>query len=911
MKLKQACRFRAESGYGIAAQSAGFTAKQDEEMGKLFNSSMAPLFPKLGQSVFTCAVGEYGSVFLAKSTLRTDGLRTMIFTHAYVLDHGDYETLMEQNSAAQLLFLSVEDMLSTQPPSAEMADLSLDAADGMVPDLGQLREKYRLDDARYAQLLLGAYRAITTSGSLCLHTNRPLEETPTLVRELAFCIAEGLLPMLKGRLTYSSAADARMKVCVSSATGGQPVGRANIHFAVEPGIPVAPVKADPMSSAFFRALAQSTALERHALLDQMQRWLSDLSEGSEGTSLGLIVAAYYLSSGQKLHNEEAARLLSSVLNGARGGGTNQQALNRVLIQLLDILYAGRACPNTLPQLVERSLCSPDAPYDEAVRRIIGLAPESACAELVDALIRLPDQSLSNIKPTVAALLHRISPQGETLAGPLGARIIVWALTWDVTELNQWAVHLAACRPPDEQKELAANILKQAEGHALSSCASELLLALLKGLCRCSASGQAVCLDQTYCAMLDTRFPALSAAGQDVLLDYFFSVRLPQVSDPVDTLRQLQAVHPLFFEAVENRLKEPAFGQRALWEAYQTAALLPDGLDFLQLSDICRRHNTTATFLGSGGPFEQRVVQLWLACLQRELAPYPNLQSRLDVLLNAQPLLQSLSLSRALREEVSARSVVLFWAGVPYRVLFSATIDLPSEWMAGDDESVRKKVRVLRCVQAIHKNPQDLDLMLELIFYSGGQYSGAERAEFRKGLFDLTVLLVKEQQFLSWDLLLIRSYGLDKEDDAAGYHCGMVADDVARMEARGLFPPELHAPLAQSALLQKDAALRREMRKAIGHKSPRVLQELGEELKSDIRMPWQRGKAPEATAAEDPASSTKPADEGGGRSAVSNFFQTLFSRKGQSDPPPDRGGASQYKGGPSGHGSGKKGGKRLK
>ena len=116
---------------------------------------------------------------------------------------------------------------------------------------------------------------------------------------------------------------------------------------------------------------------------------------------------------------------------------------------------------------------------------------------------------------------------------------------------------------------------------------------------------------------------------------------------------------------------------------------------------------------------------------------------------------------------------------------------------------------------------------------------------------------------------------------------------------------LRAPLSDSAMLQQDPELRKEMKKVIGHKSPRLLQELGEELKSESRLPWQKGKAKE---------SSSPSHEGGGKSAVSGFFQNLFGgRKGQSTPPtgPGDSGPIHYQNYVEGSTERKKGGKRVK
>lgn len=867
MKLEQACRFRVETGYRICARSPGFTSQHEEEMGKIFNDTMNSLFGKVGQSIFTCAKGEQGDVFLSRCTLRSSDGRTTMFTHVYLLTGEAYEQLMEQDSGATVLSLPVESMLYTQPPSPQIEPIALILPTDSIPSLDQLREKYQLDDVRYAQLLQGVYRAITTSGSLCLHTTRPLNETLDMVRELAFCIAEGLLPMLKVHLTYSSATDARMKVCVSSSAGGQSVGKPNLHFAVEPNLSVPSAKPDFMADTFFLALAHASAAERHRLLDQMQRWLSDLSQDQVGTSLGMIVAAYYLSSSLPLRNEEAARLVSNILNGAKGTAANQLAINQVLTHLLHILHQGQACPNTLPQLVERSLRFPSPDYDEAVRLMITLAPSNACANLIDALIHLENQSLPNIRPMVSALLGRISPEDDILSGPLGDALISWVLTYNVTALNQWAVYLAERRRPEQQKLLACHILEKTKETSLSTSGTELLLSLTRSLTRHSLS-----LDEPHSIMLDKQFPTLSPVGQNILLEHLLTVRLAQVSKPVSLLQTLQAECPTLFDAVAKRLQDPASGYTRLWEAYQTAVLLPDGLDLIQLEAVCRRHNSSTTFMGSGGPFEPRVVQLWLDCLKRELVPYTDALSRSEVLLHAYQILEKLSLSRTLQKEIDAQAVSLFWKGIPYEKIFTLSLPMSGSFMISDNVETKKKIYVMRCVNEVLKDPYNTKEMQNLIFFSGGRYSSAERDEFRKGLYGLTVLLIEEAHFFSWDLLLMRCYIQDENETEPSYHCAMVAEDVAKMESQGIIPANLHAPLSQSSMLQDDPELRKELKKVTGYKAPRILQELNEELKSDSRLPWQRGKVQDSSA---------PKQQSGGKAGMPGFFQNfLGGRKGQ-------------------------------
>ena len=882
MKLEQVCRFRAATGYTVCAQSPGFTADHEAEMGKLFNDTMNPLFGKVGQSLFTCAIGEKGTIFLSRSTLRSSYGRTAMFTHSYLLSPDDYEVLMEGSSGASLLSLSMEDMLYTQPASSNLPTLSFVPSND-IPDLDVLRKKYQLDDARYAQLLLGAYRAMTTSASLCLYTKRPLEETPVLVRELAYCIAEGLLPMLKKRLTYSSAADTRMKVCVSSSVGGHTLGKSGIPFDVDQGRSFPAIKIDSMSDTFFRALAHASVLERHAMLDKMQRWLSDLSDEGSGISLGMVVAAYYLSSGQSLINEEAARLLANLLSGAKGSGVNQQALDQVLAHLIDIINQGHACPNTLPQLVERYLFSVNPNYERAVSQLLTLAPVFACANLLQTLIKLTDQRSPKIKELVLQLLALIPPNAEELA-PFISDLILWAVRQDVTELSDSCLQMSGQLSVDQKKALLCTILEEAQGRSFRMCESAILFPLINSL----ANQPNACLDDAHNAMLYERFPSLSIKEQQIVAGYCLFICIPLSKSPVPLLQKIALDYPPLFSALAFCLRNPDNKMLDLWESYQTDTLLKKGMGYEALEAACQSANI---FFTTNGPFEKKVGQLWLDCLERQLDPNASMQELVGLTSQSVQRLEQARFSRNSAHEVTCEAADLMWTHLSYRSMLSEPSSVPEHLMVSQDPRATEKLKFFRILCKFIKDPTDITALSGIVFNNGSSYSHRDRNEIREHLYDLCCYLIQTQRFFSWDLLILRSYTQD-EDGTYDYHCRMVAEDVEQMEEDGLIPDNLHAPLASSSFLREDEELRKEMRKFINYKSPRILQELGEELKSFSRSRQQKNRpfetpkesrkreAPEEHTEHDRRSS------GGERTAKSplGFLQGIFGHKPSSPPP---------------------------
>lgn len=909
MKLEQVCRFRAETGYTVCAQSPGFTAEHEAEMGKLFNDTMNPLFGKIGQSVFTCAMGERGSIFLSRSTLRSSYGRTAMFTHSYLLSAEDYEELMEGTSGAALFSLTMEEMLYTQPASSQLPSISFTPS-GDVPDLDELRKKYQLDDARYAQLLLGAYRAMTTSGSLCLYTKRPLEETPVMVRELAYCIANGLLPMLKGRLTYSSATDARMKVCVSSSAGGQSVGKPNIFFDVDQGRSIPVSKVDTMSDTFFRTLAHASVPERRAILDKMQRWLSDLSGEGAGISLGMVVAAYYLSSGKSLQKEESARLLASVLNSARGSGVNHQALDQVLAQLMENLYEAQACPNTLPQLVERCLLSTVPAYDTAVSHLLTLAPVFACASLIQALIGLTDQRSPKIQLLVTQLLSRIPPDAEELV-PLIPALILWTVRQDVTEMIDPCRQMSDQLSAKEKKELICTMLDEAQNRAFRLCESAILFSLLRQL----VQHPEACLDDAHSAMLYRRFSTLSGNDQKILMCYCLLLCIPQSKTPVPLLQQMARDYSDLFSALVPCLSDPRYERVDLWEAYQTDTLLKKGMDYGALEAVCQSANS---FLDTNGPFEKRVGQLWLDCLKQQLDPNAPMQELVTLTSRSIQRLQRARFSRNSCQEVTCQAADLMWTYISYRSMLSDPSSVPEPLMVSRDPRATEKLKFCRILFRFIKHPDDITPLSNLFFDPDSPYSHRDRNEIREHLYELACKLIQEQRFFSWDLLFLRSYTPD-EDGEYDYNCRLVAEDVAQMDEDEIIPPTLHASLESSSFLMDDEALRKEMRKFINSKSPRILQELGEALKSGSRgrrqgpaeareVPRHAGRheAPEAPDERKPPS--RAAAESSGKSPLS-FLQGIFNRKSAAPPPPPP--STLFSDSPAQDKKHRKGGKHLK
>lgn len=345
MKAEQACRFRAQQGYGITARSAGITADDDRAM-EFFSDVMNPLFPESGSSVITGA--KSGDDFLiGKSTMRSDvNGRQAIFTNAYVVKAEAYYKIMLANPAF-LLALPIEQLRTMDESISVLPSVEID--DTATPEsIDELRDEYQLSDCcRYGALLRLAYRALLGNSTFSIETAGDFQHTERTIRSVVACIAEGVLPSLLCNLTFSSGHDLRVKICVKS--GGRSIGSGKeLSFPLDhPGAKIESHD-DDLTVSVFDEIAQADHGIRAMRLAAMDEWLGQICGTTSRVSLPLVVCSYCLTSGRVITGKEVQTILDTLLAFMRGNVVqNKNLLAQEFTRLLSILQREGTCPSRL------------------------------------------------------------------------------------------------------------------------------------------------------------------------------------------------------------------------------------------------------------------------------------------------------------------------------------------------------------------------------------------------------------------------------------------------------------------------------------------------------------------------------------------------------------------------------------
>lgn len=838
MLVEQACRFNvAGKGYMVVARSGGFTSGNEGNLGNIFNDVMNPLFAKPGQSVLTCGIsGE--DAFLACNTMRSDmNGRPTIFTHTYVMNAEVYARQMEREPAA-ILGVPMAGFLKSQVSGGELEPLELEGAAPM--DLTKLGEKYALTPERYSRLLLGAYQAITGNRSLCLRTRRPLEETEQMVRELVYCISQGLLPALRRRLTYSSAGDTRMTVCVSSAAGGGSVGNPELVFGVEPDISGSVRPTDEMMANLFRYLGGCPQEERQAVLLEMQDWLKGIMDLDRGVPMQLVMASFYLSGGRKVSVNELGQLLWTLLK-ISDSSVHTQAMDRLLAGILNKLTGMELCPvNILDELAERYLRNASRDYCEALEASLALADGECCGELAQQLLRLGTDLDERQSRLLLSLLGQVPADAPEMTDELAEGILRWALQKDITAMDEYCAVLLRRYNGPQLDALICAILEGAEGRVLSNGENARLASLLQK----QVADQTVVLraiDDGHCRMLDRHCGEYSDALLESALDYLFQVRLSCIGSEegkLRALRELEQTQPDYADKAKAQMAAGRPGTELLWEAYQAQASLPDGSSFDNLVDACSAENT---FQNPNGVFEKRVAALWQGCVEAYLKSLqePGKKAKLSKWGNA--LSDNLDRVRALRVSQDTRAAIgrraadYLWNTVEYpAVIAELNYHVPVTLRRFSDEK-EPKLHFQEAAYITWNNPRDYRELMELVQMADSMESLRELSGALSFLA-MRMLRDEKRKFLSWDLLLLSCY---RPDMPVGYDLDELVKKVEILEKN--ITPEIMSRSPLPALVSGNELLRKELCKLAGGHVPEPLQLMAAACKTRTRAPGPAGR----------------------------------------------------------------------
>lgn len=445
---EQACRFRTQSGYRVCAKSGGFTDTNAQHMEDEFNDSMNPLFNgSIGKSCLACvSTGE--DTFLALCTLRTDMHgRPAIFTNAAVIPTDTYRQKIAEDPAG-IIFTPLDQLINHMPSSPMLPGVEMGGTE--VPDLAQLRQKYNLTDERYAELLCGAYRALTSMKCLCFRTGKNVEEIRT-IRELCYCIAMGAPASMRGRISFCSAGDLRKNLCLSTPRNGMVSGD-EITFDLDAAAPAEEMSR--LDQVMYMTLAQLPETERAQLLARMDNWLNSLLGGSKDYPADLAVLAFYHEQPTAMEPELARKLIFLTMDAVKVVECNADVLDEALVQLLKLM-------DTLPAESREALVGRmSSSHNEVFRQLMmNLVSECSASEQAAMLEKAMNGELGAQSHEIALVLLDKIPVNSSLMTPqLQDRVIRVALSGEFAEMQDYAYKLVDYQSLAERTQLAERIL---------------------------------------------------------------------------------------------------------------------------------------------------------------------------------------------------------------------------------------------------------------------------------------------------------------------------------------------------------------------------------------------------------------------------------------------------------------------
>ena len=611
MKVEQACRFRTAEGYGITAKTEGFDRSQEKLLAEVFNDSMSPIFPKLGTSILSCAV-RGGYAFYSKNTLRTHETREAIFTHSYILAAEDYASMM-RTMPQRLLAVPASALMDVQTSSEALEQVEFPCSIYGELSIDELFIKYQLTSARYSRLLMGAYEAMTSNRSLRLYTKVSVEEREQVVRELTYCIAEGLLPVLKGKVTFSSGSDTRMNISILQA--GTPIRDGDLVFGVEDDRYTNIQYRDDLSTACFQALGSIDHEQRRKALQNMEDWLCEVIDIEKGLSLMLICIAYVCSCDRVLPYELSLSLFRSIAKVA-GKSLPLKAANALLTDLVEnVIDQDMVSTNFLSNIAEWYLMDSSELFRRQADKALLQAPEEDCVALVEAVISMPTNQ--NARELVCVLIQGIPADSAELAEDTKTQIIQWIIREDIAELSDFSDTVLSSYTPGQTTKLARQILSSAADRNLNGAE---ITVVARALHLMSPENKIDCFTQEDYLLLDTHLDTFTGDLMKVVVANCLRIRIGfynQISDQVDMIFQLSRRNSLFrMEMVRTLQAGAQSGQYTLlWEHFLTRTLFTQKTAGERVAEFCWKYNT---FLDAAGPFEREATACWTKYVRERL-----------------------------------------------------------------------------------------------------------------------------------------------------------------------------------------------------------------------------------------------------------------------------------------------------
>lgn len=674
MKFEQACRFRASGGYRITAHTNNITEDNTRHMA-VFSDTMNTLFERGGDSVMTLAIQEHDAM-LTVSTMRSDvGGRPAIFSNTFFIPLEDYNWLMEKNPS---IILTIPDDVFQVMEIAGLEHLNpVEINENMDPLLllEDVRNDYQLDKDRYATLLAGAVRALTGGGSLCIRANADPYLSMDIVRDMVFCVAKGIIPSLRGQLTWSSALDTRQKVCLNN--GGARIGSASMLSFPAYADGTADIgDVDPMTRRVFDAIAGASDEERDRMLDAMQNWLDNLLGPEARPDFYLYVMSWYIATGYPLTSQEAQSLLQILTNSAGIAEIKEEAREEVTMDLLQYCGDGSEDPaltELLGKLYETSVAANKTAMITAVKAAVLRLPAKEQFQVTRYLMDKAADPL--ITSEAADRLAEYAASGSALPMDQGAEILAWCEKKKLTsvQIKKLCGDYLTQLPVPEKINLADRITRDLL--SVNPQNRELDCFLLNNLVTgmldpvFSASG-AVLADDTVSNLvrlwvrLDKWNPE-EGQLQDTITDYIYAKKLHTMSnlwEQTDYLQWMEKNVPVLFNQIEDRIHHnPA--DKEMWDTFTVSRYLRKGMTLNELVDASVYNPVRDARSG----FERNFVYYWDEQMKEDVLKIEGFAWRYDWVRSIQEK------ARILNEHCSQESIIsimketvrLFWQTLRY------------------------------------------------------------------------------------------------------------------------------------------------------------------------------------------------------------------------------------------------------
>ena len=845
MRVEQLCRFRTDTvGYEVFAKSEGITSANVANHAKFFTQGMDPLFRnggalETGRSIMTYT-GTGDDFFIGMSTMRTDiEGRTSIFHHTYLIKRSEYAALMASNPAAALsidaagMYTSEQDVDYTANSAVE-----LDLSNTKAFDEAALREKYGLkDNDKFANLLIGAYRGVTSGRSLKLSTAQALEsrdlDAIRIVREIAYLVAICMPPAMRGRITLSSAIDAKTTICIAVPNGGSPVGSPAYEFNLDTGT-LSLRSISPDIKEVFRMIAAATPAERadyFAKIEQSGSFIVPV----EAINYELFLALHFMNSGKIDGNEMNILNFIDAADSRLESVIKLDGYYQIVSMLVDRMNRKHSSVDQFSKTLVRHYLVGQTdgvqyPHEDAFDRCLiesvsGFSPESVENALQ---MVLANENVAPFVELIHALISRMDPNSAFFGSKSAYNLVRSVLQNDITALLNDSYDIVCRYDASNAASLVRDVLDDAQSRSFNRCEVSMLNNLISTL----IEGNFL-LNDNYCSMLDEHYRDYDAPLEETCVSYMMLVRLSDnqpLMPRLEKLMNIRRTKPGFFALIEKSMQSPEY-KSELWENYKTVTCFEEGrlYQYDEIARICYENNT---FKNPSGAFESKVRELWVDKFNKDLADTKTMSEAWHyAITRSWNAMKKLNWSAQTEEDIQTDELELFWrrASLDEIVLGSENLRLSKELIAATrTEKSRVKAELFFLCRGVEQNPRETSDICTAVLNKKRLFTEEEFIKIKDALYELSIEIVKHnRRFVCWDLLLLSVLATDNKGDF--YACDMLLDDISKTAE---FAGADKANTEFSTIIAGDEQVKKDLYRAASKYKGALFASVEEELKPE-------------------------------------------------------------------------------